>query len=232
MGLWITLRQNKENSFFRQHLLNMISDRIDGDSLILAYGYFQEEVTSQQNPKKYSTSEDLLIDAIIKNEQIQEIRVIGAKGSSGPFNRFCNKLQTQWRRPPLRQEIKGKNWHAKVAMKLKTITRDDGAIEKRPVCAIIGSSNLTRPAYGTVLFKPRQEISKFNHFNHECDVVIFVNEDIAQDNFTDRKSHFFPGFEKQEYGSIYFEKLPPGTDELQQLSGLLNDIDACTKPAK
>lgn len=109
---------------------------------------------------------------------------------------------------------------------------DDGFIEKRPVCAIIGSSNLTRPAYGTSLFKPRKEISKFTRFNHECDVVIFVNEDIAQDNFTDNQAHIFPGFVKQDYGSIYFEKLSPGTDELQQLTGLMKDINASTKPAK
>lgn len=82
------MRQNKQISFFRQHLLNMISDRVDGNSLILAYGYFQEE-NRLEKPKKYSTSEDLLIDAIIGNEKIQEIRVIGAKGSSIPFNRFC-----------------------------------------------------------------------------------------------------------------------------------------------
>lgn len=228
MGLWITLRQNRENSYFRQHLLNMISDRIEGDTLILAYGYFQEE-DPLQNPEKYSTSEDLLIDAIIKNKKIQEIRVIGAKGSSGPFTRFCTKLQNQWKRTVTPQEIKSKNWHAKIAMKFKSVTKNDGSVEKSPVCAIIGSSNLTRPAYGTSLFKPRPEISKFTRFNHECDVVIFVNEDIVQDNLTDGQSRVFPGFEKQEYGSIYFEKLPQGTDELQQLNGLLKEIDASSR---
>jgi hypothetical protein len=59
---------------------------------------------------------------------------------------------------------KRKRWHAKIAIKLK-----DGS----PKAAIIGSSNLTRPAYS----------EGYSAFNNECDVVLWVDEPSANEHF-------------------------------------------------
>lgn len=137
MGLWITLRRDRETSFFRRHLLNMISPQIEGNSLILCSGFFQEDPE-----KDYSILDDRLIDAIRSNKKINEIQAIGAMRSPAPFNEFCNKLKENWDGELITK--RKSNWHAKIAMKLKPADQ----IGKIPVCAIIGSSNLTRPAYG------------------------------------------------------------------------------------
>lgn len=50
-----------------------------------------------------------------------------------------------------------RNWHARVAMKLK---------DETPIAAIIGSSNLTQPAF-------RED---YSGYNHECDVVLWRND--------------------------------------------------------
>jgi hypothetical protein len=227
MGLWITLRQNRKNSFFRDNLLQLISNQreLDGDCLILASGYFSEDKRFPSPPKKYSISEDKLAETIQSNDRIKEIRVIGAKDSSDKFNNFCTYLDLKWGKNVQRWELKKKNWHAKIAMKLKSNPEKGKHDEKIPVCAIIGSSNLTRPAYGIAGYKPRKEISNFNSFNHECDVMIFVNDGFVQDDSINPPSSVVPGFTKQEVGSIYFKNLPKGTTELEQLNGIWHDIN-------
>lgn len=225
MGLWITLRQNKKKSFFRDNLLALISNQreLDGDCLVLASGYFSEDKNYPAATKSYSITEDKLADAIRDNGNIKEIRVIGAKDSSSKFNNFCTYIDTKWGKPVERWELKKKNWHAKIALKLKS--NPEKHDEKIPVCAIIGSSNLTRPAYGVSGYKSRKEISNFNIFNHECDVMIFINDGFDQDDSINPPSPVVPGFEKQEVGSIYFKNLPEGTTELDQLNGIWHDLN-------
>jgi hypothetical protein len=222
MGLWITLRMDKERSFFRQNLLQMISNQreLDGDCLVLASGYFWEEIEPKTS-EKYSISIDRLVEAIKDNERITEVQVIGAMGSPARFNTFCDNLETEWR-PVIRREVKAKNWHAKVAMKLHS---DPANGEKIPVCAIIGSSNLTRPSYGIRDDVPENVRSSFGKFNHECDVLIFSNAGFSN-NQAETKSPVFPGFDGQAIGSIYFSELPKDCpDEIEQMKRLWHDID-------
>jgi hypothetical protein len=61
------------------------------------------------------------------------------------------------------------NWHAKVAMKL----RND-----QPMVAMIGSSNLTAPAYK----------EPFGNFSHECDVVIWRDDPVLNSYFNEQLS--------------------------------------------
>ena len=140
MGLWITLRKNNEQSYFQDNLVRMISnqDEIDGNRIILASGYFSEDPQP-----KYSILDDKLLPAIRDNGNVTKIDVIGTKGSRQTFNRFCEKLQVESGKPVIKRKPTSSNWHAKIAMKLQSTETVD-----LPVCAIIGSSNLTRPAYG------------------------------------------------------------------------------------
>jgi hypothetical protein len=213
MGLWITLRQNLDESFFRQHLLNLISDQIRGNYLILASGYF--------NSRNYEILDDRLLQAIIDNRNLSKIMVVGAIApSSTAFTEFCERLSDEWSevgREVTSIRFRGNKWHAKIAMKLQL---RDG--DKTPVCAIIGSSNLTRPAYGVPGEPP--DAPEYKHFNHECDVVIFVKDWYGIT--TEKIPPLFPGFKKQDLGSIYFTDLPDGCpNELDQMKRLLKEIE-------
>ena len=190
----------------------MIANQVelDGDCLILASGFFQDEKLP-----KYSILNDSLLSEIQNNKNITKIRIIGVKGPSKPFNKFCRKLKRNWRGDLLKRRARGSNWHAKIAMKVKSD-------EEKPVCAIIGSSNLTRPAFG--MHPPPLDVTSSWHFNYECDVLFFSNDgfDVVNQN-TIKK--VFPTFENQGIGSIYFPKLPEDCpNEEEQLSALLKDI--------
>jgi hypothetical protein len=194
----------------------MISPQIEGDSLILASGFFQEDPE-----KDYSILDDRLLDALLSNEIITDILAVGAMRSPAPFNEFCKKLDENWE-GTLTTNRKS-NWHAKIAMKLKSRLVDTDKIEKIPVCAIIGSSNLTRPAYGIAGDIPENVTSRLN-FNYECDVVIFAKDWFG--NITKAPPKFFPGFDRQDFGSIYFQDLPYGCpDEIDQMKMLLKEIE-------
>jgi hypothetical protein len=194
----------------------MISPLIEGDSLILASGFFQEDPE-----KDYSILDDRLLAAIRSNENITEIQAIGAMSSPAPFNEFCNKLSENWGGTLIRK--RKSNWHAKIGMKLKSRLVDTDKIEKIPVCALIGSSNLTRPAYGIAGDIPPNVTSRLN-FNYECDVMIFSKDWFG--NSTVAPPKFFPGFDRQDYGSIYFQDLPEGCpNELDQMKMLLKELE-------
>lgn len=210
MGLWITLRQNLEESYFRQHLLNLLSKQIRGNYVILASGYFYS--------RNYEILDHQLLRTIQDNDDITDIMVVGSMGSSSAAVRdFCKRLNDEWGGNVIQRKVKGNNWHAKIAMKLQMQNKD-----KIPVCAIIGSSNLTRPAYGILNDPPNTSI--FSRFNHECDVVIFA-ENWSNETLENPPSNF-PGFKGQDIGSIYFTDLPKGCpDELHQMKHLLNEIE-------
>lgn len=210
MGLWITLRQNLEESFFRQHLLNLLSEQIRGNYVILTSGYFYS--------RNYEILDHQLLQTIQENDELTDIMVIGAmSGSSAAFTDFCQRLDNEWEGNVIPKKIKGNNWHAKIAMKLVS---ENGM--RNPTCAVIGSSNLTRPAYGIPDDPPNN--SEFKKFNHECDVVIFSKNWFKESHIDSPKS--FPGYKGQDLGSIYFTELPEGCpDELHQMKKLLMEIE-------
>ena len=217
MGLWITLRQNKEKSFFRDNLLIMISNKneLDGNYLVLASGYFSEYESSS-----YSTLGDDLLRTIQENDNITNVVVIGAMGLGQKpiktFDTFCTRLQGGLiGREITKRRPENNKWHAKIAMKLRS---DENGIT--PVCAIIGSSNLTRSSYG--INPPPQNMKPLPHFNYECDVLIFINEGFYEN--LDPKTapeKIFPEITKRENGSIYFPEIrdfsPPESEQLLHL---------------
>jgi hypothetical protein len=194
----------------------MISPQIEGDSLILASGFFQEDPT-----KDYSVLDDRLLNVICSNEKITNIQVIGAMRSPAPFLQFCDKLEQNWH-GGIPERHRTSNWHAKIAMKLKTPTN---STEKIPVCTIIGSSNLTRPAYGVDNDVPPTVTSKIK-FNYECDVLIFSNDAFANKNLKAAPKKVFPGFRDQDNWSIYYPDMPEGApNETDQMKVLLKEIE-------
>jgi hypothetical protein len=105
----------------------------------------------------------MLGTAVRRNTQLKAICLYGQHGTAAYFGRFANALKaivpnTRAFQPTVNTD----KWHAKVALLLK-----GGA----PVAGIVGSSNLTRPAYG--LLGP--------YWNYECDVIIDPHEVLRTD---------------------------------------------------
>jgi|GEM_PF-2316028 len=169
MPVRVTLRTKKDFSPFRV-LLKKLIELQDGDSVILCSGYIQDIIRAQSS-RAYSISEDELVNYLKRGCVSGKVLTIAGKLKSygktkqptwyTQYENFIRNLQSNglrveaWSAP-------NKNWHAKIAIRLKG---------KTPIAAIIGSSNLTRPAYGIPNSNP--PISSFVNWNFEGDVLIW-----------------------------------------------------------
>lgn len=152
MSIQITLRRDLEFSPFRKQLLEICGIPNHGD-LILCSGYIWENA-------RYSVLDDELLDAIKAGLSSNQIICVAGKLAKKPvdwvqhYKNFVAKLQhhsisvTAWVAPR-------RNWHAKIAVRL------DGS--GKPTVAMVGSSNLTGPAFG----------ENRHSWNYECDVTIW-----------------------------------------------------------
>ncbi|HRP68664.1 MAG TPA: phospholipase D-like domain-containing protein [Turneriella sp.] len=153
------LRSSDRNSPFRRslhHLINLANT----DELVLCSGYFWEPGNSG-----YSLLSDELYNQLSvarsNNLLSQGLTLIGGmfkpEGSVDwldHFKNFGNKIQNAGIRVSA-FEMNQKNWHAKVAIRLA---------KGVPVAAIVGSSNLTGPAYR----------EQFYRWNYEADIYIWI----------------------------------------------------------
>lgn len=197
MGLRIILRRRKEYSPFRRALLSIIG-LPQTDSLILCSGYIYEHY-------KYRISQDQLATALASGCQGGTITVIAGKLDrqwEGHYMRFLESLRAAGLRL-CAYKVPSKNWHAKIAIKL----RDD-----EPVAAIIGSSNLTRPAYAD---NPPT-------FNYECDVIIWQEQirDIIERQFAELETD--PHFDRWEAIDAVLAREQP--NEEKRLKKLYEEI--------
>jgi hypothetical protein len=154
MPLEITLRTDRHNSPFRGQLLKLCRMPMC-DRLILCSGYIQEP------PGPYSISNDRLLSEICGNGAIADIELYAGmlynRKAYGQYLNFVNSFRSLYKGTLQAYVAVPRKWHAKMAF----------AIGKgRPLAAIIGSSNLTRPAYGV----------GFSRWNYESDVTIWLNE--------------------------------------------------------
>src|SRR5437867_1149423 len=155
MPLTITLRRGRESSPFRRQLLRLCRMPTGGD-LILSSGYIYEP------DRGYSLLDDKLLDAIVEGTAGHTVRTIAGKlQKSGPMDRlqYYRNFVAALRSAGVQVEAlmaPKRNWHAKMAVRL-----DQTGV---PVAAIVGSSNLTGPAYG----EGRAT------WNYEADVTIWV----------------------------------------------------------
>lgn len=148
MGILIFLRTNKKISYFRRYLLKLINSPTS-DKLLLCSGYIWEY-------SNYSILNDELLNAI-SSQNVEVITVAGMLSGQGnwenKYKSFVKRLKSN-NIKVVSYKAKKKNWHAKVAIKLNG---------EDPIAGLIGSSNLTAPAY------------RENHgrFNYEADVLIW-----------------------------------------------------------
>ena len=154
MSLLITLRRNIESSPFRRQLQRLCSLPVSGD-LVLCSGYIWEPESG------YSILGDDLLDYISKGCGGHTLTTIAGKlQKSGNidwlkhYRNFVVRLQNAGITvaPYIVPE---RNWHAKIAIKLDVLGQ--------PTAALVGSSNLTGPAYR----------EGWRSWNYECDVTIW-----------------------------------------------------------
>ncbi len=153
MGFGIFLRENERVSYFQRAIVGLI-DTPGVSKIVLCSGYVSEGT-------QFSISDEL--KKTMKRATpggIREIEIVGGmfRGTYGKVNlakyrSFINNLRRYCRTVPHRAI--NDRWHAKVALGIDS--------KDEPIAGIVGSSNLTRPAYG----EGRRD------FNHEADVLIW-----------------------------------------------------------
>lgn len=157
MPVRIILRTENASSPFRTHLLRMLDPEL-GDGLLICSGYIWETHTG------YSILGDSLLNAIsagCKGDGV--ITVAGKLGGyrySDYYQNFVQRLRPVVTTKAFR--LKDDNWHAKVAIRTR---------KGIPVAGIVGSSNLTAPAYA---LNRRASFHNRSGWNYEADVVLWA----------------------------------------------------------
>lgn len=165
----IFLRKEERINYFRSIILNVFnSDSID--EIIICSGFFQEPSNGE-----FSASEDLIRN--ISNYNQKKIKIVGVHNNQWikKFDIFCSKLK-QNKFIINKFKIKNTKWHAKIM-----IAKKNGI----PILTIIGSSNITRPAF-----------HNSSPFNYESDVLFWddKNDDtknIIQETFSENSQNGF-----------------------------------------
>lgn len=169
MGLLITLRDDASISYFREIIIGIIETKELGvDRIIFSSGYFTEPLLDIKN-KNGKT----LVDAIVYNKNIKEIKIVGSMQEKTQFNSFVGKLKRKI--GSLTKVSKSfcplgvKNWHAKMCFFIPK-GKNNWSI------AIVGSSNMSAPAFG---------ISSKGIFNVESDVTIWRDNNAEMSKLVD-----------------------------------------------
>ena len=177
MGLIIALRRTGDISYFRRYLHRVVSIS-DVDKILLCSGYISEG-------KRYSVLKDKLWEYICSGGTGKRLNIVTVAGRfrshtdsyaikygdfvQGIRDRINKAGLQDWSITPWYAEKR--NWHAKIAMSISN---------GEPLAAIIGSSNLTGPAYGETGSRGMPSL-----FNHECDVVIWKKDTSLDSLFID-----------------------------------------------
>jgi HKD family nuclease len=154
MPVRVTLRTSKKFSPYRI-LLRKLIELPDGDSLVLCSGYIQQ--TSPMSSRGYKILGDELLPSIYKGCAKGSVKTIAGKFEYRSWLEYYQNFVDGLRKAGVNVNpycAPKKNWHAKIAIRLK---------QDKPIAALIGSSNLTGPAFG---------INRA-HWNFEGDVLMW-----------------------------------------------------------
>ncbi|MED5018473.1 hypothetical protein P9847_14280 [Paenibacillus chibensis] len=201
MPLRVVIRRDKTISPFKK-ILDQLITLPQGDTLLLCSGYIWEPPSSK---KSYRVLDDGLLNAINSGCKGCNIITVAGKFNEGYWEDYYKNFIGRIRGtgiPVTPFVATQRNWHAKIAMKL-----ENGV----PIAAIVGSSNLTSPAY--------QE--GYENWNFESDVLIW-NPGLNLNNYF-RSSNDL----SQDGIGLFDVILDPEVNqmnELEQMRGLYNDI--------
>lgn len=197
MPLRIALRINPDHSPFRDMLRALILTPV-GDTTVLCSGYIW------QPDGGYNVLDDQLLEVLMEGCGHGNIITVAGKLEQQMWRdyylNFIRKLRSSCLSLTAYEAPK-RNWHAKIAIRLQ---------ENIPVACIVGSSNLTGPAYG---------IGRRN-WNFEGDTLIW-NSDAAL-------TLHFDTFDSLKAGPGVFDLvLNPDIrqpDETKQMMAIYKDI--------
>ena len=202
MPVKVVLRTSKSHSPFRDILNRLITCPI-GESLILCSGYIWEP---DADSSTYKILDDGLLETIKKGCASGVTVTVAGKFSEEVWKEHYRNFVFRLRDAGVRVQAfvaPKKNWHAKIAIRLKG---------KVPIAALVGSSNLTGPAY------------RLNscHWNFESDVLIWPNNPELNTYFRSSLSN------QNRVGNLDLI-LDPEVQQLseqEQLDNLLSDIES------
>lgn len=168
MPIAIVLRNNVSKNPFRDVIVSAIDSGI-ADEALMCSGFFQENRGST-----YCATLEKGFAASCARNKVNLITV-GIHNSQwlASYKSFQKNLLSAGVNADCRYKV-GTKWHAKVFIALRA---------GQPLLGVIGSSNITRPAFSTSI-----------PFNRECDVIIWpegsahdalMNDALGQGNFED-----------------------------------------------
>lgn len=166
MGIQILLRRTVGDNPFRRALGKLME--LEGEELVLASGYASYGLFSNHNLGDFvnkiktgftkATNPRIIIIGGMFKKNIEDPSNPGTyitKIDTTEFQRFVDGLKNQFINSNVSIEVhraKTNSWHSKIAIKRKSRTE--------PIACIVGSSNLTVPAFSV----------NWQGFNHESDV--------------------------------------------------------------
>ena len=207
MGIALVLRASGAVSHFRDALVGAIGIA-PGAELLLCSGFFQENPTWRY---KLSTEPDFF-DGIVNNN----INVIAVGCYNEVWRRqyinFVTALRGAGGTVDALSPVHEK-WHAKISI----IRRND-----RPIFGVVGSSNLTGPAFGS-LASPGFSGS----FNWEADVILWEDSEADVSGFMEE---FLSTRMQDVIRAPYIPEMNLGINLVEKLQGLWDDVIANTIP--
>lgn len=151
MGLAIFLRKRLSPNYFRELLIDSLKTGL-GNEVLLCSGFFQEKKYGNY----FSVSTEGSFSTLLKKHNIK-LKTVGIHNDSwlADYKNFRDNLLKSG--VSIHAKISPNyKWHAKIF-----ILKNNG----KPIFGIVGSSNMTRPAFGTS-----------SPFNFEADVVMWLDE--------------------------------------------------------
>lgn len=155
----IFLRTQACRNYFRDLILKLIDSKI-GNDIILCSGFFQEQ--HGKSLYKISTEGDLATRLHRSNVSISVLGIYNNMWLQS-YIYFVSSLRGAGVKVNA-YKTSNLRWHAKLFI----FKRNNS-----PLLAIIGSSNMTRPAFGL----------SHTLFNYECDVVLWDSNHVALNKF-------------------------------------------------
>lgn len=163
----ILFRESQKLNRFRKVISGTF--QINIDEMIICSGYFQEKYETSKfeasNAFKSPKCKQLIL---VSTKDAQEDQKKSIKEWDNSFIRFCKSMEQKMGNNMTLYKARTNTWHAKIMIgKIKQNDSND----LMPGIAMIGSSNLTRPAFG--ISSP---------YNYECDVVFWDTQIKAIDD--------------------------------------------------
>lgn len=149
INLLIILRKKHNFNLFRNIILNSLASSV-GDEALLCSGFFQE----LRGSPPYQASKDLG-NSLSKSKVILTTVGIHNKGWLKEYQIFVKNLKKIIGNRVLPMHCSDFRWHAKIFIL---------SIKDENILGIIGSSNITRPAFD--ITQP---------YNKECDIILWNN---------------------------------------------------------